>query len=70
MRSPPARPARYLRAQPAGSAQIGGANFPISEVVPALVSHSAPRPEVGAVASGFSPIEVAVRSGLVVFASL
>lgn len=50
---------------------MGGATFSIGEVVPALVSHSAPRPEVGAVTSGFSLTNRSCGSvGLVVFAPL
>lgn len=50
---------------------MGGATFPVIEVVPTLMSHSAPRPEVGAVASGFSLTNRSCGSvGLVVFAPL
>lgn len=60
-----------MRAQPARAAQRGGATFPLSEVVPALISHSAPRPEVGSVVSGFSLTNRSCGSvGLVVFAPL
>lgn len=48
---------------------MGGATLPQSEVVPALVSHSAPRPEVRPVTSGFSFTNPGCGwVGLVVFA--